>query len=141
MLARASHHPQFRAAFILLTMGLPLGACSSSRLGVHSPLDVSSAPRGALVTVTNQNPQDVRVYVVRGGSRIPLGSLGTGERRSFPVPSSVLGASGGFRLQADPLGGSDAFTSDWIPATTGDHVEWTVAHRLKFSHFSVRPRG
>jgi hypothetical protein len=102
-------------------------------------VDVTAAPRGALITVSNDHVQDVRVYFVREGMRIPLGSLTTGERRSFGVPSSILGAAGRFRLQVDLLGDARTFTSEWIPAAKGDHVEWFVGHSLPLSHFTVRP--
>lgn len=126
-------------ALTLILLILPLGACTSSRPGAEAPVDVASAPRGALVTVTNGHVQDVRVYVVRDGLQYALGSLTTGQRRSFGVPSSILGHGGRIRLRVDLLGDARTFTSTWIPATTGDHVEWSVGPRLSLSHFTVRP--
>ena len=101
-------------------------------------MDVTAAPRGALVTVSNGHVQDVRVYLVREGLRYPLGSLTTGEHRSFGIPTAVLGAGGRFRLQVDLLGDARTYTSEWIPAAKGDHVEWFVGHSLPLSRFTVR---
>ena len=55
------------------------------------------------------------------------------------MPTSILGATGRFRLQVDLLGDATTYTSEWIPAARGDHVEWFVGHSLRLSHFTVRP--
>lgn len=128
-----------RRRVLVLAMVLPLGACTFSRPGASASVDAAAVPRGALVTVSNAHVQDVRVYLVRDGLRYPLGTLGTGERRSFAVPTSVLGHGGRLRLQADLVGDRRRFTSEWIEATRGDHVEWFVQPRLQLSHFRVRP--
>lgn len=125
------------AAALVLTLSLPLGACMSSQLGADRPLD-SPTPGGALVTVENRHVLDMRVYLIRGSTPIPLGSVSTLERRTFVVPSSLLGHSGTLRLMADPLGSTATFTSDWIPAAPGDWVEWKLEPNLRLSHFSVR---
>jgi len=126
-------------ALALSLASLPLGACASSQLGANSPLD-KSAPGGALVTVENLNPQAMRVYLLRGATPIPLGSVETLERRTFIVPTAVLGRTGQLRLMADPLGSRAAYTSDWIQASPGDLVEWKLTANLKLSAFSVRHR-
>lgn len=118
-------------------LSLPLGACTSSQLGAHKPLD-KPTPGGALITVTNGHVQDMRVYLIRGSTPIPLGSVSTLERRTFAVPTSQLGHTGTVRLMVDPLGSRQTFTSDWIPAVAGDHVEWSLAPNLKLSRVSVR---
>ena len=113
-------------------------ACtSSSRLWADGAQD-GPAPRGALLTVENQHVQDMRVYLVRGSTPIALGSVSTMERRTFTIPTSVLGNSGSIRLMADPLGSRGTFTSDFIPANPGDHVRWTLAPSLALSRFTVR---
>lgn len=133
-------HPTPRLALaVLLTIStLPLGACMSSQLGAARPLDNPPAPGGALVTVENRHVQSMRVYLVRGATPIPLGSVDTLERRTFAVPTSVLGHSGTLRLMADPLGAADTFVSPTIQAAPGDHVEWSLAPSLRLSTFSVR---
>jgi hypothetical protein len=95
-------------------------------------------PGGALLTIENHHVQDIRVYLIRASTPIPLGSVGTMERRTFAVPTSQLGHRGTIRLMADPLGSTQTFTSDWVPAAPGDHVEWTLQANLKLSRVSVR---
>jgi len=135
---RRSVRPWTRAGLALVLI-LPLGACTSSHPGAYASADAAAAPRGALVTVSNRHVQDVRVYFVRDGLRFPLGSLTAGERRSFGVPLAVLGHGGRFRLRVDLLGDRRSFTSDWIEAARGDHVEWFVQSRLGLSYHWVRP--
>ena len=89
--------------------------------------------------MSNGHVQDVRVYLIRDGLRYPLGSLTTGQRRSFGVPTAVLGHGGRFRLRVDLLGDARTFTSTWIDAMPGDHVEWFVGPRLQLSHHRVQP--
>jgi hypothetical protein len=88
--------------------------------------------------VENQHLQEMRVYLIRGSTPIALGSVGTMERRTFTLPTALLGHGGVLRLMADPLGSRATFTSDWIPAAPGDHVRWTLAPSLKLSTHSVR---
>lgn len=120
------------AALMLST--LPLWACTS---GTRGPLD-PPRPGGAVLTVENQHVMDMRVYLVRGYTPIALGSVGTMERRTFALPTSMLGHGGTIRLMADPLGSRGTFTSDFIQASPGDHVRWILAPSLSLSRFSVR---
>ncbi len=125
------------ASLLVTTTTLPLGACMSSRSGADGPPD-RPAPRGALITVQNQHVQSMRVYLLRGGTSILLGSVDTLERRTFVVSTSMLGHSGTVRLAVHPLGSVGAFTSPLIPAAPGDLVEWRIAPSLKLSTFTVR---
>jgi hypothetical protein len=60
------------------------------------------------------------------------------ERRTFPLPTAMIGHAGTIRLMADPLGSRGTFISDFIPASPGDHVRWTLAPSLTLSRFTVR---
>lgn len=86
----------------------------------------------------NRHVQDMRVYLIRGYTPIPLGSVGTLERRTFTLPTSMIGHGGTIQLMADPLGSRRTYTSDPIHAVPGDHVRWTLAPSLALSSFSVR---
>lgn len=122
---------------LLVLSSLPLGACSSSQLGTTRSSD-AIAPGGALLTVDNQHVLSMRVYLIRGAVPIPLGSVDTLERRTFALPTSILGHGGAIRLMVDPLGSRRTFTSGWIQAGPGDHVEWKLAASLELSSFFVR---
>lgn len=121
----------------VIAFSLPLGACTSSQLGAVRPLD-KQASGGALITVENHNTASMRIYILRATSRIPLGSVETLERRTFTVPTSILGPTGVLRLQADPLGSSRVYNSRPIPAGVGDRVTWRIAHSPTLSTHSVQ---
>lgn len=133
----ASTRNRLFAVALLSASCIPPGACSSSQLGPFGALD-TQAPGGLLVTVANQHPSDMRVYLVRGSSEMPLGSLGTLERRTFVLPTAVVGHAGTIRLMADPLGARQVIVSPLIAAGPGDHVEWRIATHPQNSTFSVR---
>lgn len=136
MASRSSGSPVVATLVILLS--LPLGACASSQSRAFGSLDDDAPPGGALITVENRHVLDMRVYLVRGSNPLPLGTVGTLERRTFPIPTAMLGHQGFVRLMADPVGSRDTHTSDWIPATPGDHLRWTLEPSLTLSTFSVR---
>jgi hypothetical protein len=99
------------------------------------------APSGAeslMVEVYNDHVMDMRVYLVRGGTPIPLGSVGSAERRVFRISSAELGHTGYIRLMADPLGSRETYTSDVIQVVAGQRVEWRLAHALALSSVTVR---
>ena len=98
-------------------------------------------PGGVLLTVTNSHVQDMRIYLLRGTTRIPLGSVSTGERRTFTLPTAMIGHGGAIRLGADPLGDRHMHESEVIPVGLGDQVEWRLAPSLSLSSFWVRARG
>lgn len=126
-----------RAIAALLVIGLlPLGACTSSQLGASAP-DTIALPRGALLTVESQHVMDMRVFLVRPGLRVRLGTLGTLERRTFSLSGVLLGNLGGFWIELVPLGSSDGYTTDWVPAAAGDRVSLRIAHRLPLSSVVV----
>ena len=126
-----------RAVAALLMIGLlPLGACTSSQLGASAP-DTIALPRGALLTVESQHVMDVRVFLVRPGLRVRLGTLGTLERRTFSVSSALLGSQGGFWIDLVPLGSTDSYRTDFVPAVAGDRVRLRIAHRLPLSSVVV----
>lgn len=114
-----------------------LCACTHLQPGTSEPLR-DPTPGGALLTVENRHVQDMRVYLIRGSTPIPLGSVGTLERRTFTLSTALLGHDGTMRLMADPLGSRATYVSGVIPATPGDHVRWILAPSLALSSFSVR---
>jgi hypothetical protein len=127
-----------RASALALTLStLTLWACAYPQAGPFGSR-AAPPPGGALVTVENQHVLDMRVYLIRGVTPIALGSVGTLERRTFKLSTSMIGHGGTIRLRADPLGSRVTFTSDVIPAAPGDHVSWTLAPSLTLSYFSVR---
>lgn len=72
-----------------------LSACAHPN-GV--PGEVPLRGRGAVIEVRNDEFDDVIVYLIRGGTPIPLGVVPGLRRRAFGVSESQLGQGGGIAL-------------------------------------------
>ena len=116
---------------------LPLGACTSSQRGASASLDVPRASRGILLSLENRHATDVRVFLVRGPLRVRIAYLTTMERRGVELSPELVGTGNVIRLEVVPLGSRVGYLSDWIQAARGDHVTWTIEHRLSLSHHAV----
>ena len=67
---------------VVLAALIPLAGCSPIQLrSGNGPLG-EGPPGGVLVTVRNGHVADMRIYLLRGSTRIPLGSAGAAERKS-----------------------------------------------------------
>ena len=130
-----------RLRLLTLFLAIPLGACTSSRRRVLGPSDATAGSRGIVLHVRNNHALDMRVYLVREGLRVLLGSVGSLGERRFRVPIEYVGLQGQFQLEADPLGSVPGYRSELISTAPGDRVDWTVGHRLWLSTHVVRPRG
>ena len=115
-----------------------VSACASAH--APDPFQGSAAPRRGLeITVVNDNVVDMRIYLLRGSVPIPIGSVGSAERRGFRISPAELGSIGGIRLKADPLAGlGQPYVSEVIQVAPGQHLEWHLAHRLALSSVTVR---
>jgi hypothetical protein len=122
---------------LLILIMLPLGACTSSQLGVPTSLDKSAPPRGILLTVENRNAADARIYLVRAGIRLRLGTVGSHERRTLSLPTAYLGIPGGAVLETELMASRERHAMQPIAAVSGDRVAWTIGHRLPYSVVSV----
>jgi len=125
------------AAAGLVAAATLLGACASAPS--HDPFgETAPAASGLVIAVENDNVLDVRVYVLRGNVPIPVGSVGSAERRVFRLSPAELGHMGALRLIAEPLGSRERYVSDVIQVAPGERVEWHLAHRLSLSSVTVR---
>lgn len=97
-----------------------------------------TAPEGLKVHVVNDYTLDARIYLVRGTTRIPLGTVGSAERRTFRISTAELGHRGDVRLLADPVGEAVPYATDVIQVAPGQRVEWRLAHALNYSSVVVR---
>jgi len=129
-------HRGSRTAVALLLLALS-AACAPRT--APSPFRTRPAnAEGVTVEVSDDHVLDMRVYLIRGVTPVPLGSVGSGERRVFHVSAAELGQSGEIRLMADPLGSQDRFVTEPISVSPGQRVVWRLAHRLSLSSVTVR---
>jgi hypothetical protein len=119
-------------------LALLAGSACAPR-AAHDPFRPTPTGSGGItVEVVDDHVLDMRVYLVRGVTPIPLGSVGSGERRVFRVSAAELGQSGAIQLMADPLGSQDRFVTEPIQVAPGQRVAWRLAHRLSLSSVTVR---
>jgi len=129
-------HRGSRAAFALVLLALSAACAPRATPDPFRPPPANA--EGLTVEVADDHVLDMRVYLVRGVTPIPLGAVGSGEHRVFHVSAAELGQSGEIRLMADPLGSQDRFVTEPIQISPGQRVVWRLAHRLSLSSVTVR---
>lgn len=72
-----------------------ISACAHSN---STPGEIPLRGHGAVIDVRNDEFDDVIVYLIRGGTPIPLGVVPGLQRRAFGVSESQLGEGGGIAL-------------------------------------------
>jgi hypothetical protein len=111
-----------------------LGGCAPKQ----GPQEASDFVRERTVlSVENNNWQDMTVYLVRDGVRARLGSVPALGRSSFTLPDALIGGSGEVRLMADPLGSSSRFTTQPIHVMRGQQVRFRLENNVQLSSYFV----
>jgi len=150
MAERAGAHPldwrtamssfRFAAPALLLAALLPAGlqGQTTPTEPVEAPV-ATGVPDHTTLTVQNHNWLDMRVYMVRNGSRVPLGYVTSMNERTFVVPESALGAGGqGARVVVDPVGSRHGWASEALNFVPGDHLEARIQNHLAVSYVTFR---
>jgi hypothetical protein len=119
---------------LVLSAVVVAGGCSH----VMDRGDAAEAPAGAVVQVANNNWAEMTIYILRGGVRERLGAVTSFTRRTFRLPTHVTATAGEFRLLADPLGSSRAYTSPALVLGPGQVLEWRLENNLSLSTAQVR---
>jgi len=113
-----------------------LAGCAGRAL--ESTLPVEYGDRSVRLRVTNDHLEDVRVYLVRGSTRVPLGSVGSLDARSFSLSPAVLGTSPVVCLVVESLGSHTTLTTMPVDVRPGQIVDARLANRLRFAAVAVR---
>ncbi|HEU5261117.1 MAG TPA: hypothetical protein VFU41_06800 [Gemmatimonadales bacterium] len=92
----------------------------------------------ATLRVTNANWSEVRIYLVRAGAQLRLGSVTSNGTAVFEIPSDYLGQSGSVTLVANPVAGRASYSTALTGISPGDELELFVENLLQFSHLVVR---
>ncbi|MBI2456031.1 MAG: hypothetical protein HY704_05045 [Gemmatimonadetes bacterium] len=118
----------------LIVMGA--ASCSLLPWKRRGPALRSSAS-AVFLTVHNRHWLDMRVYLVREGSRFSLGTVSSLQSTTREIPASVLGSGSSFQLQADPIGSVRTYTTEPLNVGLGQRVELTLENNLSLSTVSV----
>ena len=118
-----------------LAMTLGMGACAPAMK--QQGEDVERYSEKAVLTVENNNWQDMTLYVLRDGTRIRLGSVTALSRAKFTLPSAAYAGTGELRIMADPLGSTQAWTSQPIHVMPGQELRFRLENNVQLSSYSV----
>ncbi len=114
--------PGLRLGAVLLAAGL--AACAHN---APPPPELGTPQANVLVTVKNQNVNDVDVFAVVNGVRQRLGTVVSQSSSNFEIPWDRIGPAGGFSLIATPIGGAGAYRTGRLTLQPGSQVAVTVA--------------
>ena len=87
--------------------------------------------------VESHNWSDIVIYLVKGSSVERLGTVGSLNTETVVFPFRRLGIGGDVRLRADPIGGSETFTSENLYVQPGQWIKWTLENDLSRSFLGV----
>jgi hypothetical protein len=131
------------ARALILAGALTVAAASACgrkpQSGDMSPVaaERDSVPKFVDVQVDNHNWSDVVVYLLHGGIRTRLGTVGTAQSISFRFPASYAVVDRVSLLVA-PIGSSQRFESERFSVLSGQRVFWTIENTLNRSSLLVR---
>ena len=97
-------------------------------------------PRAEPVTVevSNQNRRDVRVFVIRSGTQVRLGTVVSGRTATLTYRGLQPGAGETLRFGAEVIGSSDSFASEGVRVAPGERVVLRLEDLIQSSSISVR---
>lgn len=113
------------------------GAGCGSRRAQSDDVAPARARGPATLLVRNSHWSDVRVYLVRAGMPLRLGSVTSQSSGVFEIPADFLGESGSVMLVASPVGGRASYSTPLHGVSSGDALELTVENLLQFSRLVV----
>jgi hypothetical protein len=106
--------------------------------GVAAPRPELGTPQAnVLVTVTNQNVNDVDVFISISGVRQRLGTVVSQGTGNFEVPWDRIGPASQTQLIVSPIGGAGAYRTGSLALQPGGQVGVTVAPVLRNSTTQV----
>jgi len=123
-----------------LALCLSLSACSAVGYRLDARRSVGEmSPKGSVVVlVSNDHAEDVRLYLLRGSTQIPIGSVGSYSARRFVIPPAQVGSSGELQLIAQALGSRAIAAPEALDIEPGAEVEFHIENNLKYSRLVPR---
>jgi len=85
------------ATLLWTSIVLSLGGCAATSTYRHAGF-VGSRGTGLTLSVVNRNIEDVRVYILRETTTMPIGTVRAMNSRAFKIPKARLGCSSVLRL-------------------------------------------
>lgn len=108
-----------------------------TRLGLADAdtVTVGRAWIGTTVQVTNNNWGDVRVFIVRSGTRFRLGTVTSMNSQEYQIPGDVLVPGAVVHVLAEVIGSRDRVATDNIRIESGLVIQWRLENVLSQSSY------
>ena len=116
------------AAFVIL------GACAPA---TEQTRGQHAANSGTTLMVQNENWNDVTIYLLRGTTRMRIGSVVAMGKAEFKLPAAYVVGVSDVTLQAAPVGSNESYISPAIMIFPGAQLALTVGSALRLSNFAV----
>ena len=92
---------------------------------------------GARLTVQNDAPGIVRVYVLQAGHMAPVGTVEASRDTTLTIPAPFVEAAEEVQLVAEPVGGESWFMSEPVEVRASSRVALNVSANIAGSSVSV----
>jgi hypothetical protein len=126
-----------RATLAAVAAGLVLLVGCAGR-AFESAVPTEHGNRNVGLRVINDHAEDVRVYLIRGSTRVPVGSVGSFTSRTFKLSAAVLGPLPMVCLAVEAVGSHRNLTTIPVDVSLGQMVEARLGNRLRFADVAVR---
>jgi len=104
-------------------------------------LAIGPAPsQGVTLYVVNRNIEDVRVYLLRGSTPVPVGTVGAMQSRSFRVSRAEMGSSRVLRLSVVATPSRARIAMIPVDVEPGQTVEAWIGTNLRHSNIQILPQ-
>jgi len=123
---------------ILLALLLSLEGCRSTSSSTTASPQAGTATGVRVLIVENRNGADARVYIVRTGLRVRVGTVEAHHRRTFSLARSYLGQEAEFGLEVELLASRERYRTEAVLAMPGDRIDLWIGPRLSLSRLMVR---
>lgn len=124
-------------AHVLMLCGLATAVGCAPGMS-RPPSTASVATRGIRLIVDNQAWQDAKIYVLRGGQRIRVGTVPALTRQLLIIRNAIIGGAGELQFSADPIGSRWSHTSERIIVPESGSLHWQIQVGMRMSWLSIR---
>jgi hypothetical protein len=125
---------------IILATPLLMSGCASAggSADLTSPFDASASVTPCTLEVENHGWSDLHLYALRvDGTRLPLGTVGSLDKRRIRFPKTLLAARQ-IQLLAVPAVLGEAYVTDLVMLEGGTTLQWHLKNELPLSTLVVR---
>jgi len=116
------------------------GGCATGKTAVPAgeEQDALAAPAGpTIVHVSNQNWQDVDLFVVRPGAKLRLGMVTSMGTMDFRLPSTIMSGVPSLRVIVSPIGGGRDYITPEISLNQGQTLDLEVENNLRLTSYAI----